>query len=57
MMVRAGLALPWVGSTLPSAMTRSGTAKLRQCLFHDTVPLVGGHPGAADQVGVALDGG
>jgi hypothetical protein len=23
---------------------------------YDTVPLAGGHPGAADQVGVALDG-
>src|SRR6266699_2068911 len=31
MMVRAGLALPWVGSTLPSVMYRLGTAKLRQC--------------------------
>src|SRR6202040_2952810 len=30
MMVRAGLALPWVGSTLPSVMYRLGTAKLRQ---------------------------
>ena len=30
MMVRAGLAAPWVGSTLPSVMYRFGTAKLRQ---------------------------
>ena len=30
MMVSAGLAAPWVGSTLPSVMYRFGTAKLRQ---------------------------
>ncbi len=56
MMVRAGLALPWVGSTLPSVMYRLGTAKLRQSRVDHPVPFVGGHPGAADQVGVALDG-
>ena len=56
MMVSAGLALPWVGSTLPSVMYRLGTAKLRQSGVDDAVPLVGGHPGAADQVGVAVDG-
>ena len=56
MMVSAGLALPWVGSTLPSVMNRLGTAKLRQFRVHHAVLLAGGHPGAADQVGVAVDG-
>ena len=30
MIVSAGLALPWVGSALPSVMYRLGTANVRQ---------------------------
>ena len=56
MMVSAGLALPWVGSTLPSVMYRLGTAKLRQVAVDHAVAFVGGHPGPADQMGEALDG-
>ena len=55
MMVRAGLALPWVGHTLPSARKRFG---------HRPGPLVGvdhavvrrrPHPGAADEMGIATN--
>src|SRR2546429_5121033 len=56
MMVRAGLAEPWVGSTLPSVMYRFGTAKVRRSPSTTPVLGAGRHPGPADQVGVPLDG-
>ena len=56
MMVKAGLADPWVGQTLPSLMNRLGTRPGALVGVDDAVVGRGAHPGSADQVGEALDG-
>ncbi len=55
MIVSAGLADPWVGITLPSAMNRFGHAPDAVVGVDDAVLGVGSHPAAADEVGVAVD--
>ena len=55
MIVSAGLALPWVGSTLPSVTNRFGTAKVRRSASTTPCALVGAHATSADEVGVAVD--
>ena len=56
MIVRAGLAEPWVGQTLPSLMNRLGTAQGPLVEVDDAVGGRRAHPRSADEVGKALDG-
>ena len=55
MIVSAGLAEPWVGITLPSAMNRLGTSQARWSAVDHAALGVGAHPAAADEVRVAVD--
>ena len=56
MIVSAGFADPSVGQALPSATNRFSTPQTRWSGAMTLFSGLGAHPGAADQVGVALDG-
>ena len=55
MIVSAGLALPCVGITLPSAMNRFGTPQTRWSASITELVGSNSHAAAADEVRVAVD--